>query len=68
MAGHVSIFIEAPPNRGTCHTNMIEYELMYLVATSFTEDEAGTIDQAVAGMLTKASATTLSTKRLGNSA
>ena len=45
--------------------NMIEYELMYLVATSFTEEEAGAVDQAVAGMLTKVSATVLSTKRLG---
>jgi small subunit ribosomal protein S6 len=67
MAGQV-FWAENPRDalkKGTCHTNMTEYELMYLVPTSFTEEEAGTVDQAVAGMLTKASATTLSTKRLG---
>lgn len=44
---------------------MTEYELLYIVPTSFTEDEAGTVEQLVAGMLAKVGATVVSTKRLG---
>ena len=51
--------------KGTCHTNMTEYELMYIVPTSFTDEETGTVEQAVAAMITKAGATALSTVRLG---
>lgn len=44
---------------------MTDYELLYIVPTSLTEDEAGTVEQAVGGMLAKTNATVQSTKRLG---
>lgn len=44
---------------------MTEYELMYIVPTSFTDEETGTVEQAVAAMITKAGATTTNTTRLG---
>jgi ribosomal protein S6 len=44
---------------------MTDYELLYIVPTSLTEEEAGTVEQAVGGMLAKVNATVQSTKRLG---
>lgn len=44
---------------------MTDYELLYIVPTSLTEEEAGTVEQAVGGMLAKTNATVQSTKRLG---
>ena len=44
---------------------MLEYELMYIVPASFTDEEAGKAEQAVAGMLAKAGATPTNTTRVG---
>jgi small subunit ribosomal protein S6 len=44
---------------------MLEYELMYIVPTSFTDEEVGAVEGAVGGMLDKANATVLKTVRLG---
>lgn len=44
---------------------MLEYELMYIVPSTLTEEEAGSVEQAVGGMLSKVSAAVVSTKRLG---
>lgn len=44
---------------------MTEYELMYIVPSSLTDEEAGTVEQTVGGMLSKVSASVVSTKRLG---
>ena len=44
---------------------MLEYELMYVVPASFTDEEAGKAEQSVAGMLAKAGATPTKTTRLG---
>lgn len=44
---------------------MTEYELMYVVPASFTDEEAGKAEQAVAGMLAKAHATPANTTRIG---
>lgn len=41
------------------------YELLYIVPTTFTDEEVGTIEQKVAALLTKVGATTDSTRRLG---
>lgn len=44
---------------------MSEYELMYIVPTSYTEDELGTVESNVAQILEKNGASILKTKRLG---
>ncbi len=44
---------------------MLEYELMYIVPASFTDEEAGKAEQTVAGMLTKVGATPTNTTRVG---
>jgi ribosomal protein S6 len=44
---------------------MIEYELMYIVPASMTEEEAGAVEQAVGVMLQKAQATDINTTKLG---
>ncbi len=41
------------------------YELLYIIPTTFTDEEVGTIEQKVAALLTKVGATTESTRRLG---
>ena len=41
------------------------YELLYIIPTTFTDEEAGTVETKVSGLLTKVGATTESTKRLG---
>ncbi len=41
------------------------YELLYIIPTTFTDEEAGTVEQKVAALLTKVGATTESTRRLG---
>lgn len=42
-----------------------QYELLYIVPTTFTDEEVGTIEQKVAALITKVGATTDSTRRLG---
>jgi small subunit ribosomal protein S6 len=44
---------------------MNEYELMYIVPTSYTDEELGTIEKNVAAILAKAQATITKTVRLG---
>lgn len=44
---------------------MREYELLYVVPTSFTEDELGNVEKDVADILTKNTATVVKTTRLG---
>jgi len=44
---------------------MSEYELMYIVPTSYTEDELGTVESNVAQIIEKNGATIVKTKRLG---
>jgi small subunit ribosomal protein S6 len=44
---------------------MIDYELMYIVSSSFTDEELSTIEASVGGMLTKVGATATHTERLG---
>ncbi len=44
---------------------MNEYELMYIVPTSYTEEELGTVEQNVAQILEKNGATITKTTRLG---
>jgi small subunit ribosomal protein S6 len=44
---------------------MSEYELMYIVPTSFTEEELGTVEAHVAELFTKYGATLERTNRLG---
>lgn len=44
---------------------MSEYELMYIVPTSYTEDELGTVEANIAQILEKNGATIIKTKRLG---
>lgn len=44
---------------------MLEYELMYIVPTSFTDEEVGAVEGTVGGMLEKANATVVKTVRLG---
>lgn len=41
------------------------YELLYIIPTSFTDDELGGVETKVAGLLTKVGATLESTERLG---
>lgn len=41
------------------------YELLYIIPTSFTDDEVGTVEQKIAGLFTKVGATIDSTRRLG---
>ena len=41
------------------------YELLYIIPTTFTDEEVGTVETKVAGLLTKVGATVESTKRLG---
>lgn len=41
------------------------YELLYIIPTTFTDEEAGTVEQKISGLLTKVGATTESTTRLG---
>lgn len=41
------------------------YELLYIIPTSFTDDEVGAIEQKVGGILTKVGASAESTRRLG---
>lgn len=41
------------------------YELLYIIPTTFTDEEAGTVEQKVAALITKAGGTTESTRRLG---
>lgn len=42
-----------------------DYELLYIIPTSYTDDEVGTIETKVGEILTKYGATTGSTRRLG---
>ncbi|HWR00135.1 MAG TPA: 30S ribosomal protein S6 [Candidatus Methylomirabilis sp.] len=44
---------------------MIEYELMYIVPTSFTEEAVGNVEVSVSAILTKAGAAIAKTVRLG---
>jgi ribosomal protein S6 len=44
---------------------MNEYELMYIVPTSYTDEELGTIEKNVAAILAKSQATITKTTRLG---
>ncbi len=44
---------------------MKQYELLYIIASSFTDEEMSQIEAKVAGILTKFQATVTSTKRLG---
>jgi small subunit ribosomal protein S6 len=41
------------------------YELLYIIPTSFTDDEVGGVETKVAALLTKVGATAESTQRLG---
>jgi len=41
------------------------YELLYIIPTSFTDDEVGGVETKVSGLLTKVGATPESTQRLG---
>lgn len=45
--------------------SMNRYELLYIIPTSFTDDEVGTIENKVSALLTKYQATVESTRRLG---
>lgn len=45
--------------------NMQEYEIMYIVPTSFTEDELGTIEKTVAALIEKNGASIKKSTRLG---
>lgn len=42
-----------------------QYELLYIVPTSFTDEEAGAVETTVAGILAKHGATVDDTRRLG---
>jgi len=53
------------PADGAAITDMIDYELMYLVASSFTDEELSGIESWVGETLTKVGATTTHTERLG---
>ena len=44
---------------------MTDYELMYIVPASFTDEEVSTVEQAVGAMFTKAGVTPTNTTRLG---
>lgn len=50
---------------GRTLSTMNEYELMYIVPTSFTEEELGTVEKNVAQILEKNGATIKKTTRLG---
>lgn len=65
MAVHISRRVGNAPKTGACHRSMFEYELMYIVPTSFTDEEAGAVEQQVGAMLAKANASVLTTTRLG---
>lgn len=41
------------------------YELLYIIPTTFTDEEVGAIEQKIAALFTKVGATIESTKRLG---
>lgn len=41
------------------------YELLYIIPTTFTDEEIGGVEQKIAGLLTKYQATIESTQRLG---
>jgi small subunit ribosomal protein S6 len=43
----------------------VRYELLYIIPTSFTEEEAGTIEQKVAALIAKYGGTLEDAKRLG---
>lgn len=43
----------------------MRYELLYIIPTSFTDDEVGTIETKISGLLGKLGATIEATKRLG---
>lgn len=50
------------------HTRVISmhiYELLYIIPTTFTDEEIGGVEQKIAGLLTKYQATIESTQRLG---
>jgi small subunit ribosomal protein S6 len=44
---------------------MTRYELLYIIPTSFTDDEVGTVETKVGGVLAKYQANVESTRRLG---
>lgn len=41
------------------------YELLYIIPTSFTDEEVGTVEQKISGLFTKVGATIESSRRLG---
>jgi small subunit ribosomal protein S6 len=41
------------------------YELLYIIPTTFTDEEVGTIEQKIGGLFTKVGATVESTRHLG---
>ncbi len=41
------------------------YELLYIIPTTFTDEEVGTVEQKIGGLFTKVGATVESTRRLG---
>jgi small subunit ribosomal protein S6 len=41
------------------------YELLYIIPTTFTDEEVGTVEQKIAALFTKVGATIDSTRRLG---
>lgn len=45
--------------------NARRYELLYIIPTTFTDDEAGEIETRVSGLISKVGATAESTQRLG---
>ncbi len=55
------------PNRGRIahHMTTSRYELLYIIPTTFTDEEVGTVEQKIGGLFTKVGATVESTRRLG---
>lgn len=62
LRGDESNGSRAEPN---CRSHMNEYELMYIVPTTFTEEELGTVESHVAELLQKHGATLERSARLG---
>lgn len=53
------------PLRRDVSESMNQYELLYIIPTSFTDEEVGAVETKVNALLTKLGAETTSTKRLG---
>jgi small subunit ribosomal protein S6 len=54
-----------PRKRARAIPLMTDYELLYIVPASFTDEEVGTVEQAVNTMFAKANVTVTNTTRLG---